>query len=117
MGHAHHGQPLVYLEEARAAYWRDVVGRDGLDGIDYVMAEVNVQYHARIGFPDTLTVWLRTSRVGNKSFEQEFDIRSGSGEKVASGRTVQVMYDYAKSASKPVPPEVRERIDRFERGG
>ncbi len=33
MGHAHHSLPLIYFEEARAAYWRDVVGQGGLTGI------------------------------------------------------------------------------------
>jgi acyl-CoA thioester hydrolase len=115
MGHAHHGMPLVYLEEARAAYWREVVGRNGLDGIDYVMAEVNVRFHQRIEFPALLDVALRTSRLGTKSFEMEFEIRSPAGELLSSGRTVQVMYDYEVSRSKEVPPEIRQRITAFER--
>jgi len=114
MGHAHHGMPLIYLEEARAAYWREVASRSGLDGIDYVMAEVNVRFHQRIEFPARLDVALRTSRLGTKSFEMEFEIRSPSGELLSSGRTVQVMYDYGANRSKPVPPEIRRRITAFE---
>lgn len=116
MGHAHHAMPLIYLEETRAAYWREVVGRSGLDGIDYVMAEVTVRYHARIEFPSTLEVALRTSRIGTKSFEQTFEIRDSKGVLVASGRTVQVMYDYAAGTSKQVPPDVRVRIEAWEGG-
>jgi acyl-CoA thioester hydrolase len=26
MGHAHHTLPLIYLEEARAAFWRELKG-------------------------------------------------------------------------------------------
>jgi len=114
MGHAHHSLPLIYLEEARAAYWRSVVGRDGLDAIDYVMAEITVRFHRRIEFPMRLEVALRTSRVGGKSFEQEFEVRSVNGELLSSGRTVSVMYDYAAYSSKPVPDEVRARIVRYE---
>ena len=29
-GHAHHAQALVYFEEARTAYWREIVGRGGV---------------------------------------------------------------------------------------
>jgi len=114
MGHAHHAMPLIYLEEARAAYWRDVVGRAGLAGIDYVMAEVTVRYHGRIEFPAALRVSLRTSRIGEKSFVQEFEVRAPDGALLASGRTTQVMYDYGRSASKAMPAELRSRIEAFE---
>jgi len=114
MGHAHHSLPLVYLEEARAAYWRDVAGRATLADIDYVMAEVTVRYHRRITWPDRLDVALRVSRLGGKSFEMAFEIRSGAGELVASGSTVQVMYDYAAGAAMAIPAELRARIEAYE---
>ncbi|HEX7051582.1 MAG TPA: thioesterase family protein [Longimicrobiales bacterium] len=116
MGHAHHSLALVYFEEARAAYWRDVAGQEGLDGIDYTIAEVALRYHARIRFPARLTVALRVSRLGAKSFTMEYELRSAEGTLLASGRTVQVMYDYAAGTSKPIPPEVRRRIEAFEGG-
>ena len=64
MGHVHHGEPLLYLEEARAAYWREVAGRATVADIDYVMGEVTVRFHRRITYPDTLDVALRVSRLG-----------------------------------------------------
>ncbi len=116
MGHAHHTLPLIYLEEARAAYWRNVVGHDGLDGIDYVMAEITVRFHGRITWPMRLDVALRTSRIGGKSFEQVFEIRAANGELLSSGRSVSVMFDYAAGVSKPVPEPVRRIIDGYEKG-
>ncbi len=114
MGHAHHTLPLIYLEEARAAYWREVAGRDTLDDIDYVMAEVTVRFHGRIEYPSRLQVGVRVSRIGTKSFEMEFEIRSSDGERKASGRTVQVMYDYAAGTAKAIPPALRSRIEAYE---
>jgi acyl-CoA thioester hydrolase len=114
MGHAHHTLPLIYLEEARAAYWREVAGRESLDGIDYVMAEVTVRFHGRIEYPSRLSIGVRVSRIGTKSFEMEFEIRSVEGERKASGRTVQVMYDYASSRAKEISADLRERIQAFE---
>jgi acyl-CoA thioester hydrolase len=114
MGHAHHTLPLIYLEETRAAYWREVGGRDALDGIDFVMAEVTVRFHGRIEYPSRLSVGLRVSRIGTKSFEMEFEIRSVDGERKASGRTVQVMYDYENGRAKAMPAELRARIEAFE---
>jgi acyl-CoA thioester hydrolase len=116
MGHAHHTLPLIYLEEARAEYWRTVAGRDTLRDIDYVMAEVTVRFHRRIGWPARLEVALRTSRIGSKSFVMDFVIRDAEGELVSSGTTVQVCYDYARSATVDVPHSLRERLLAFEGG-
>jgi acyl-CoA thioester hydrolase len=114
MGHAHHSLVLIYVEEARAAYWRDVVGRKDLEGIDFVLVEVIVRYQRRIRFPGRLEVALRTSRIGGKSFVMDFEIRAENGDLLASGETVQVMYDYALQASKPVPDDIRARIESYE---
>lgn len=52
----HHSHALVYFEEARAAYWGQVVSRAGLDEIDYILAEATIRFHARVLYPETLTV-------------------------------------------------------------
>lgn len=116
-GHAHHSLALVYFEEARAAYWREVVGRGALDEIDYILAEATVRYHKRVFWPGTLTVGVRVSLLGKKHFVMEYEARSADGEPVLSGRTVQVMYDYAAARTKRIPDPLRERIERFEHLG
>src|SRR4051812_31281824 len=95
MGHVHHSVPLLYFEEVRAAYWREVAGRADVQAIDYVMAGFTVRYHARTHYPETLRVSVRVSRLGGKSIEMEYESRSGStGELLVSGHSVQVMFDY-----------------------
>jgi len=116
MGHAHHSLALIYFEEARGAYWREVVGRTGLEGIDFIMGETHVRHHARVRYPARLEVGVRVTSLGAKSFTMEYELRTGSGELLASGRTAQVMYDYAAACSKPIPPEVRRAIRAFEGG-
>ncbi|MEX2609450.1 MAG: thioesterase family protein [Gemmatimonadota bacterium] len=114
MGHAHHTLPLVYLEEARAAYWREVAGRAELDDIDYVLAEVRVRFHARILWPATLTVALATTRLGGSSFEMAFEIRDSAGQLLSSGTTSHVMFDYDAERSMKLPRELRKRLAAFE---
>lgn len=120
-GHAHHSHALVYFEEARAAYWRRVVGRGTLDDVDYILAEAEVRYHARVLWPQTLEVAVRVSRLGGKHFEMEYEVRSSDGERLVSGRTVQVMYDYGVGSSTRMPEAVRAAIEAqdgpFGRGG
>jgi acyl-CoA thioester hydrolase len=105
MGHAHHSLALIYF---------DVAGRADLTSIDYILAEIVIRYHARTHFPDTLDVAIRATKVGGKSFELEYEVRSGTGELLISGKTVQVMYDYSASASKVIPDDIRERIATYE---
>ncbi len=116
MGHVHHAVPLVYFEEARAAYWRDVAGQGGLAGIGYVMGDVSVRFHARIHFPQRLEVLTRVSRLGGKSWSMQYQLRGPGGELLASGESTQVTYDYAAGASTSIPDDIRGRIARYENG-
>ncbi len=118
MGHVHHSLALIYFEEARAAYWRDVAGQasggDGGGVVGYVIGEFAVKYLARVHFPQTLDVGVRVSRLGSKSWDMEYELRALGGALVARGHSVQVMYDYAADASVPVPEDVRRRIAAYE---
>lgn len=113
-GHAHHSEALMYFEEARAAYWRDVVGRAGLAGVDYILAEAEVRWHRRVLWPQTLSVGVRVVRLGKKHFEMAYEVVGEDGERLQSGRTVQVMYDYASGGTVRVPSEVREAIEAWD---
>ena len=120
-GHAHHSHALVYFEEARAAYWRRVVGRPGLEDIDYILAKAKVRWHQRIAWPARLDVSLRVPLVARRHFVMEYLVTSRSGEALLSGSTVQVMYDYTTGSSKQIPEDVRTAITThdgpFGRGG
>ena len=112
MGHAHHTLPLIYIEEARSAYWREVLGRDELD---FIMGEVGLRFHRRIRYPSSVQVGVRTTRLGRSSLSMSYELRDEAGDLLADGWSKQVMYDYAAGASKPVPEEMRVRVRAWER--
>lgn len=113
MGHAHHTLPLIYLEEARAGFWRMLKDDASVTAIDYVMAEITLRFHARIRFPSVVTVGLAVRRVGRKSFSTDFEVRSAAGDLLASGSAVQVAYDYAGERSKDIAPADRAVLDAW----
>jgi len=113
-GHAHHSKALIYFEEARWAYWTDVVGTQQPENVAYVLSEVGVRYHERITYPSTLDVGVRVSLLGRKHFVMEYEIASAAGALLASGRTVQVMFDYSKEGSVPIPSGVRRAIEEWD---
>jgi len=107
-GHAHHSAALLYFEEARAAYWRDIVGNGGdLADVGYVLAAATLRYRERVLYPDTLRVSVRVTAVGRKHFEIGYEIRSGTGSLVVTGGTTQVMYDYERKTSVDIPERIR----------
>lgn len=112
-GHAHHADALIYFEEARWAYWHHVVG-SSLEELDYVLAECRVRWHARVLWPQAVSVGVRVTRLGRKHFEMEYEVRSEDGVKLQSGTTVQVMYDYEAGASKMLPDDLRETLTAWD---
>lgn len=113
-GHAHHTLPIIYFEEARAAYWRDVAGRASVADIDYVIADLQVQFKQRVLYPATLTVRTGVVHVGNASLVMEYELADEEGAVYATGRTVQVMFDFASGRSRRVDDELRSRIESYE---
>ena len=114
MGHAHHTLPLIYLEEARAAFWRELKRDASLDAIDYVMAEITLRFHARILYPSAVIVSLAITRVGSRSFTMEFDVSAADGTKLSSGSAVQVAYDYGAAGSKAIDDAVRTQLEAWQ---
>jgi acyl-CoA thioester hydrolase len=113
MGHAHHTLPLIYLEEARAAFWRELKGTADPASIDYVMAEITLRFHARILYPSTLTVRLSVSRVGSKSFGTDFEVRGADGALLSAGSAVQVAFDYGRGSAKQIDAADRAVLERW----
>lgn len=114
LGHAHHTLPVIYFEEARAAYWREVAGRPAVADIDYVLAEIRVQYKQRVLFPGTVTVRTGVTHVGNASFSMAYELVDDDGATLATGESVQVMFDYGYGRSMRMPEETRSRIEQYE---
>ncbi len=113
-GHAHHSLALVYFEEARARYWKEVVGRGELDEIDFILAEARVRYHQRVLYPLEMMVGVRVSVLGRKHFVMEYLALGEGGEELLSGETTMVMFDYGAGRTKTMPPEVRDAVEARE---
>lgn len=111
LGHVNHAIYLTYFEVARLAYYAALTGRSTIAQLDVILVEVSATYHAPASFGDQLSVGVRISRIGTKSFDMEYLIvRPADRRKIASGRSVQVTYDYAAGQSIPVPDAFRAQV-------
>ena len=109
MQHVNNAVYVTYFEQGRAAFYRDHFGLRSVSDIDFIVARMEVDYRRPVLLYDPVRVQLRVSEVGRTSFAVEYRLLA-SGEVAAEGRSVQVFYDYAKGAKKPVPPGFLDKV-------
>ena len=112
--HVHHSRVLVYFEEARWAYWTELMGWPEEGEWGFVLARAHVRWRKRIFWPQTLAVGVRVSAIGRRSFEMEFEVADAEGDVLACGGSTQVTYDFAKGRSIAVPEDLREKFTDFD---
>ncbi len=116
-GHMNNARYFTFMEEARLKYALALKLWDpehGFDAVGQIVAEATCAYKAPVTLGQTVTVGVRTASLGNKSMIIEYRLTVGEAE-VATGRTVQVAYDYAAQRAIPIPAAWRAAIEAFER--
>jgi acyl-CoA thioester hydrolase len=118
MRHVNNATYLSYLEEARIAYFKDVLGKpkDGLD-FEAVVARIEINYHQPIVLGDEVEIVTRVSKMGTKSSDVEHLIlveRNGAKIVAASSLTKLVSYNYEKQTSFVTPERIKRKIEEFE---
>lgn len=113
------GHYLTYLDTAMAGYWRalSVPYAEAMLSLggDLFVRKAELEYLASARYDDVLDVGLRCGRIGRSSiafiggvFRQE--------KLLVSGALTYVFADADATASRPVPPALRDLFDRFESG-
>jgi acyl-CoA thioester hydrolase len=113
-GHVNNAVYLTYLENARVAYLKEVVGYETLEEIGNIMASVTLNFREALGFEDALEIGVRTTRIGSKSFGLAHEIRTADGRLAAEATTVQVTFDVLGRASIPVPDRWRSLLSEYD---
>ncbi len=106
-----------YLESARIAYFRELGLIDIMErtGVGPILASVQCRFKIPLTFPDTVSVGVRVSEIGDDRFTMEYAVLSRRLGKVAAlGNGVVVSYDYGENKKAPLPDEVKRRIKELE---
>lgn len=116
-GHVNNAKYLTYMEQARVAYIKHLGLWKGGSFLDFgiILADIQITYHAPILFGGTPRVWVRISRLGNKSMRMDYrlDDSNGAGD-YATGTSVIVAYNYNDGQTIPIPETWRQVIGEFE---
>ena len=107
---------LTYFEIAHTGYWKQLTSfTSTTKGI--IIGKAEIQYLKPIHLNDEVYAYVRTSRVGNCSFDVEYvlTIRKTEGEIICTtGKTTCVFFDYQVNKPAPIPKTPREKMIAFE---
>ena len=118
MRHVNNATYLTYLEEARIAYYKDVLDLPNED-LDFgaVVAKIEISYIQPLVLGEEIEVLTRTFKFGRKSSDIEnLIVVERKGEKIIAAQafTKLVSYDYKTLKSIETPVDIQNRIKEFE---
>jgi acyl-CoA thioester hydrolase len=106
MGHVNNAVFSTFLEQARLA-WFGADERNPLT--DVILARTEIDFRSPVRAGEVVEVGVRPTRLGNKSFELEYQLRA-AGRLVAEAKSVLVGYDYERGESMTIPERWRRRL-------
>jgi len=119
--HVNNATYLSYLEESRIGYLSDVFNTDKSNlNINIVVARIEIDYLFPLQLNDSIKVYMRCTRVGNKSLDIEnIIVLVKDTQEIISARAISklVYFDYIENKSKIIPIEFRNKIEAFELNG
>lgn len=116
VGHVNNAIYLTYFEEARINYWREIINWN-LNENGIIVGRSEVNYLKQITLNDQIFCYVRTTRIGNSSFDVMHVIvkLTPHGEEICTtGKTVCVSYDYTANKSIPIPNRERLRMIEYD---
>jgi len=116
VGHVNNAIYLTYFEEARIKYWREIIGWDMSEN-GVIVGRTEVNYLKPILLRDEIACYMRTTRIGNSSFDVVHVLVkiTPEGEEICTtGKTVCVSYDYKANKSIPIPAVERQKMIAYD---
>ncbi|MCB0769051.1 MAG: acyl-CoA thioesterase [Flavobacteriales bacterium] len=111
-GHLNNVVYFRYFENVRMHFLQriGVLRSHDEDGIGVILAHTACDFERPVVWPARLRISTGCTAVGNTSFTLTYLIQDEAGNTVATGTSVQVMYDYTHHRKVPVPKAVRQAI-------
>ena len=115
-GHVNNAIYLTYFEIARSSYWTEVVQWDW-ETMGIIIGRAEVNFIKPINLNDQVLAYVRTSRIGNSSFDLEYvlvKVNNGVEEVCTTGSTVCIAFDYSLNQSSAIPEAQKLKMITFE---
>lgn len=116
LGHVNNATYLTYFEIGRTKYWQQAINWNWKKtGI--IIGSASIEYKQPIFPEDTIYIYIRTSRIGIKSFDLEYLIVKEINNKeiiCSTGKTSCIAFDYTSNKSVSIPEIERSKMIDFE---
>ena len=119
VGHVNNAIYLTYFEVARFNYWREIINWN-LRENGVIVGRSEVNYLKPITLDDEIVCYVRTTRIGNSSFDMMHllvKITPNGEEICTTGKTVCISYDYNANKSVSIPKPQRQRMIEYDEPG
>jgi acyl-CoA thioester hydrolase len=111
MGHVNNALYLTYLEHCRMRFFTQVAGSSSERDFPFILAHAALDYKVPMKINAKPQVKMWTSRIGGKSWDFDYEIKdAGTGIIYATGKTVQVAYDYQLEKSDQLEGKLLELV-------
>jgi acyl-CoA thioester hydrolase len=118
MGHVNNANHFTYFELARMQYFDEVVAETiNWEEQGIILAHMEIDYKKPILLHDHVLVYARVSKLGTKSFDFEYCIvveNDNAIDIVATGKSVQVCFNYLSNQTVLVPELWRAKVEAYE---
>ena len=115
MQHMNNVEFLRFFETARIDYMCSLMpdrAPTKRQEFGFIFAECHIAYRAPAFFDEEIRTWVWPSELARSSIRLQFEMRSETDERlIAEGYGVLVGYDYVDGRTRPIPEELRDRID------
>ncbi|MGI4020435.1 MAG: acyl-CoA thioesterase [Janthinobacterium lividum] len=116
-GHVNNAVYLTYFEIARTNYWKQIIEWDWKE-TNIILGKSEINYLKPLKLYDPIFCYVRTSRIGNSSFDMDYIIvkltETGEEQICTTGQTVCIHYDYKAYKSIPIPELETRKMMEFE---
>lgn len=109
LGHINNVAIAQYVEQGRVALI-DGMMKDRGDDIDYILANVRIDYRREMHFPGSVDVGGRLLRIGSKSITTGYGLFK-DGENIATATSVNVFFSPKTGKTIPIPDELRRVLE------
>jgi acyl-CoA thioester hydrolase len=111
MGHVNNVCYLRYFENARTEHLYSLFGDWKKSNLGLILAHAEIDYKSPANYRDEIRVDVRVARVGNSSWVYEYLVANDKqNQTIATGKTVQVTYDYERKKPIPIPVHLKEKL-------
>ncbi|MEE8351745.1 MAG: thioesterase family protein [Rhodospirillales bacterium] len=110
LGHINNVAYAAYVEQGRVALIDDLLRNRG-GNIDYILANVEINYLREMHFPGAVDVGARLLKIGNKSITTGFGLFK-DGKNVATASSVNVFFDPKTNKPMAIPDALRKVLEQ-----